>query len=334
MPKKIAFFEVEEWEKESLRKAFGKEDLSIFESKLDDDSLKKIRNVEVLAVFIYSKITKDVLKRLPKLKLIVTQSTGFDHIDLKACREKNITVCNVPFYGENTVAEHTFALILSLSRNVHKAFVRTLTGNFSLEGLRGFDLKDKTIGIIGAGHIGLHVIKMAKGFGMHVLAFDMHKDTFLEEVLHFRYTELDELLRKSDIISLHAPFNKHTKHLINKKNINKIKKGAILINTSRGGLVETEALVKALDTGRIGGAGLDVLEDEDLIKEERQLLSKDFSKEKLERLVKEHILLHRENVVITPHIAFNSNEALKRILDTTIDNINNFFKKKPENVVS
>jgi D-lactate dehydrogenase len=265
--------------------------------------------------------------------LISTRSTGFDHIDLKECSERNITVCNVPFYGENTVAEHTFALILALSRNIHKTYVRTIINNFSLEGLRGFDLKGKTIGIVGAGHIGLHVIRMAKGFGMNALAFDLRRDNFLSEVLGFEYCTPEDLFRRSDIVSLHAPLNEHTKHMINRSTFRTFKKGSVLINTSRGGLIDTEALIEALDSGILCGAGLDVLEGEELLKEEKQLLHDKLKQDTIKGLILSQNLLSRENVVYTPHNAFNSHESVMRILETSLQNITSFQAGKPENVV-
>jgi D-lactate dehydrogenase len=307
--------------------------LGLHSEEIYADILKEIKPCEVISVFIYSKTTKDLIQKLPKLRLIATRSTGFDHIDMKACKAKGVKVANVPHYGENTVAEHTFALILSLSRNIHKAFIRTTHVDFSLEGLQGFDLKGKTIGIVGTGRIGLHVIRMAKGFGMKVLAFDVKKDSFLSEVLDFEYVPLETLLKSSDIISLHRPYNEKTHHLINRERIHRIKKGALLINTARGGLVDTHALTKALDSGILGGAGLDVLEEEEMIKEEKELLSKNYPEDKLRLLVQNHILLHRENVVITPHMAFNSREASDRILETTLSNIENFILGTPQNLV-
>jgi D-lactate dehydrogenase len=320
---KIAFFELHDWEEKYLRERLREHQ---FVSPDDPDA-------EVVSPFIYTKLTAEALNRWPKLKLIATRSTGFDHIDVAECARRGIIVCNVPFYGENTVAEHTFALILALSRKVHEAFVRVRAGNFSLDGLRGFDLKDKTIGVIGAGHIGLHVIRIARGFGMKVLAFDVRRDNFLAEVLGFEYAELDSLLSRSDIISLHAPYNPHTHHLIHPGNIGKIKRGAILINTSRGGLVDTDALLKALDEGILAGAGLDVLEGEEAVLEESALLSDKTNPELLRRAIQNHLILKKPNVVFTPHNAFNSQEALERILDTTADNIAAFVAGAPKNVV-
>jgi D-lactate dehydrogenase len=330
---RIIFFEIKGWEKNFLKRNLKGHYLEFYGEQLNLENAKKAKDFDAISIFIYSKMDSQTLEKLPKLKLIVTRSTGFDHIDLKSCKRRRITVCNVPFYGENTVAEHTFALILSLSRNIHKSYLRTLRRDFSTEGLKGFDLKGKTLGVIGAGHIGLHVIRIAKSFGMKVLAHDINRDEFLAEVLGFEYVSFKELLNKSDIITLHVPYNKHTHHLINRDTINMIKKGAILINTSRGGVVSTEALIEALDRKILSGVGLDVLEGEDLIKEEKQLLYDQKKMKDLVKLVRDNILLSRDNLVFTPHIAFYSNEALERILETTVRNITAFLSGNPQNVV-
>ncbi len=333
---KAVFFETQPWERRYLTKALKSARITADFSPepLTEQTLARAKGAPVVSVFIYSRVTPALLKRLPSLRFIATRSTGFDHIDLRACQARNVQVANVPAYGENTVAEHTFALILALSRNIHKAYVRTIRGDFSLTGLQGFDLKGKTIGVVGAGRIGMHVIKMAKGFGMEVLAYDMRQDPFLSEVLGFRYVPLEELLRQSDIVSLHLPYSTSTHHVINRRMFQRMKRGALFINTARGGLVDTNALVWALDQGLVGGAGLDVLEGEELVKEERQLLEQDFPKERLITALKNNILLHRENVVITPHIAFDSREALQRILDTTLSNITAFLSGSPRNMVT
>jgi D-lactate dehydrogenase len=330
---KIVFFEIQGWEKSLLKQQLRGHQLAFVAEPLSPKNSNQAHNADIVSVFIYSKINKLLIGKLKKTKLIVTRSTGFDHIDVAACRKKKIAVCNVPYYGENTVAEHTFALVLALSRNVHKSYVRTIRDDFSIDGLKGFDLKGRTLGVIGAGHIGLHVIKIARGFGMNVLAYDVHQDPFVAEILEFRYVSLETLLGRSDIVSLHVPYNKATHHLINKKNIELFKKGAMLINTARGGLVETEALIKALDDKILAGAGLDVLEGEDIIKEEKQLLYDNKQAEVLASFVKDHILLDKDNVVFTPHIAFYSQEALERILATTSQNISQFLAGKIQNVV-
>jgi D-lactate dehydrogenase len=301
---------------------------------MNEASLAKCKACEAISIFIQCKVDKKVIAKLPKLRYVATRSTGFDHIDLEACKARKISVSNVPHYGENTVAEHTFALILSLSRNIHKSYLRTTRENYSLDGLEGFDLEEKTIGIIGAGRIGLHVIKIAKGFGMNVLAYDVCRDEFMAETLGFKYVTLPQLLKSSDIITLHAPYCKSTHHLISKKNMKSIKKGALLINTARGGLIETDALISAIDQGIIAGAGLDVLEGEDIIMEEKRLVF-DRAKEKdMISLIRNHILLSKEEVVYTPHIAFYSREALLRILDTSLDNLASFAEGKLINSVS
>ena len=330
---RVAFFEMKNWEKNYFKKKLKGHMLKFFAETLNLGNVNAIKDFDAVSVFVYSKVDAQIVAALPNLKLVATRSTGFDHIDLEACREKKIIVSNVPSYGENTVAEHPFALILSLSRNIYKAYTRSLRYDFTIEGLKGFDLKDKTLGVIGAGRIGLHVIRIAKGFGMNVLAYDVNQNNLLSEVLGFEYVSLEELLSKSDVITLHVPYNNFTHHLINKDRVKLMKKGAILINTSRGAVVDTEALIEALNKGILAGAGLDVLEGEELIKEEKQLLYDQKKLEVLSNLVKGHILLSKENVVFTPHIAFYSQEALERILEITVQNILTFSSGNPKNVV-
>jgi D-lactate dehydrogenase len=330
---RIAFFEIKDWEERYLKRRLKGHFLKFSNKPLSSENVQEINDFDLLSVFIYSTINAQIIRQVLSLKLIVTRSTGFDHIDLEECRKSGITVCNVPSYGENTVAEHTFALILSLSRNICRTCVRRLGYDFSIEGLKGFDLKGKTIGVVGAGRIGLHVVRIAKGFGMNVLAYDAYQNKLLSEVLEFEYVPLEELLKESDIITLHVPYNKSTYHLINKDTLKLVKQGAILINTSRGSVVDTEALIEALDKKMLAGVGLDVIEGEELIKEEKQLLYDPKNLEVLSSLVKSHILLSRDNVVFTPHIAFYSQEALERILETTVQNITSFISGKPQNTV-
>lgn len=330
---KIAFFEVKNWEKAFLRKQLRRHALKLITEPLTPATLPHAKDCEAIATFIMSKITREILAKLPKLKLITTQSTGFDHIDVRAAKKRGIVVCNVPSYGENTVAEHTFALILSLSRKIHKSYVRMLRNDFSMENMLGFDLKDKTLGVIGAGHIGMHVIRIARGFGMRVLAYDAQPNQLIAEVLGFAYAPFEKVLQSSDILTLHVPYNAQTHHLINKKSIHLIKKGAVLINTSRGGVVDTNALIEALDKKILSGVGLDVIEGEELIKEENHLAQHPQRKKELSILVKDHILLHKDNVVYTPHIAFYSREALQRILETTVENILAFAVGTPKNII-
>jgi D-lactate dehydrogenase len=212
---KIAFFEMKQWEKAYLEDKLAEHDLLFFEDTLDISDVNTIEGVDAVSVFIYSNVTSEIIEELPNLRLIATRSTGINHIDLDICNQKGITVANVPVYGENTIAEHTFALILSLSRNIHKSYVKGLKRDFSIEGLKGFDLKGKILGVIGTGNIGLHVVQLARAFGMNVLAFDIQEKRFIAELLDYSYTTLDELLSSSDIITLHIPLNEHTRHIIN-----------------------------------------------------------------------------------------------------------------------
>jgi D-lactate dehydrogenase len=330
----IIFLEVESWEDDFLMKFCP----SVWQGRFypeeaDRIALEKISDAAVLSVFIYSDLDAALLSRLPNLKMIATRSTGYDHIDAAYCRENGITVCNVPTYGTNTVAEHTFALILSLARKIYPARERTVRGDFSFQGLQGFDLMGKTLGVIGTGQIGRYVIRIAQGFQMRVLAYDPRPDPSLAEQLGFQYVDLNDLLAGADIISLHCPLTPDTRHLIGREQFHKMKRGVLLINTARGGLVDTETLLWALEEGIVGGAGLDVLEEEEAIREERELLSKHFDEGKLRSVVRNHILLKRDDVIITPHIAFNSREAVERILTTTLDNIAGFLEGTPRNRV-
>lgn len=313
---KIGVFEVEKWEEQFLKEAFPKATFYFSKSPLSLRNVSKYKQIDTAVVFIHSKITSTILDRLPKLRLITTQSTGYDHIDLGACKRRKITVCNVPAYGARTVAEHTFALLLALSKKLVESVERTRKGSFSLAGLRGFDLQGKKLGVIGTGRIGQEVIKIAKGFEMKVIAYDKYKSKGI------KYVSLNRLLKEADIVTLHVPYLKETHHLLDKKAFSLMKKGAYLLNTSRGGVVDTSALVWALKNGRLAGAGLDVLEEECALEEETQLLKGHFLKQcDLSTVVLDHQLLKMKNVLITPHNAFNTKEALWRIAEVTVRNV-------------
>jgi len=290
--------------------------------------------VAVLSVFVGSRVDQPLLDACPDLRLVATRSTGYDHVDLAACAARGVAVANVPTYGENTVAEHTFALILALSRNVHKAWVRTQRGDFSIQGLQGFDLRGRTIGLIGVGHIGLHTAKIARGFGMRVLAADPRPQPLLAELVGFGYVELEELVASADIVSLHAPLLPATRHLVDRELLKRFKRGALLINTARGGLVDTEALLWALDEGILAGAGLDVLEGEELLTEDRRRLALERDEASLRVLVENQLLAGREDVVVTPHVGFDSVEAVQRIAEVTAANVAAFLAGNPQNLVS
>jgi len=318
---KIAFLEVKDWERDYLTSQLGDCELYFSSERLSQGDRPALGAFECLSVFIYSPLNRQVLAGLPALRFVATRSTGFDHIDIDYCRERGVGVAHVPSYGEYTVAEHTFALILSLSRNVHKSWRHVLEGKFELAALTGFDLKGKTLGVVGAGKIGLHVIKIGRDFGMRVHAHDVRQDDFLAELLGFQYVSLDQLLAESDIVSLHLPHTPTTYHLLNRERLGQMKRSALLINTARGQLVDTDALMEALSAGSLAGAGLDVIEGEELITEEKALLHQAQPVEALRAIVRNTLLLKRDDVVFTPHNAFNSCEALLRILDTTVANI-------------
>ena len=323
---KTAFFEIKDWEAAYLKERLPDQDLQFFTNVIDMKNLPTERGFEIISIFTGSKIDKPILDSFPNLKLIASRTTGIDHIDQESTKAVGVVVKNVPTYGENTVAEFAFALLLSLSRRVLDSAMRVKNkGSFTSDGLQGFDLAGKTIGVVGTGHIGQHVIKIANGFGMKVIGFDVVPNRVLESQLNFQYQDFESLLKNSDVITLHVPYLPSTHHLININNISLIKKGAVLINTARGSIVETAALVKALNEGILSGVGLDVLEEETELKNMRQLiLESDLDDKDLRTLLSNHILIDMDNVIITPHNAFNTKEALTRILNTTIENIQSF----------
>lgn len=333
---KIHYFSGEPWEEAIVREKLADQEIIFHDGSITTHSDLTDLNALILCTFIESRIGEAELNRFPAVKLIATRSTGFDHIDLTAAKARGIVVANVPFYGENTVAEFTIALLLALSRRIIDADERVReTGTFSPTGLRGFDLAGKTIGVVGTGHIGAHVIRMAQGFGMKVIGFDAYPNTEISHALNFPYVSLPELLAASDIVTLHVPYNEHTHHLINRENIRIIKKGAYLINTARGAIVETQALIEALQSGRLAGAGLDVLEEEgDLADEVVFLTAPHPREEELRTVLKNHYLINHPRVIVTPHIAFNTTEAVERILNATILNIQNFAVGSPTNIVT
>jgi D-lactate dehydrogenase len=329
----IAFFELEKWEEEYIKTNLKDNEVLMVSEKLTQETAANYTNAEIISIFIYTNLNKELIDKLPNLKFVATRSTGFDHIDLDYCKQKGITVSNVPTYGAHTVAEHTFALILSISRKIIPSVEQARRGDFSSEDLQGFDLAGKTLGIVGTGNIGKNVAKIALSFDMHVLAFSRTQDPELVSK-GVQYLPLDEVLGKSDVVSLHLPHTKETEHIINLSNINKFKKGVILINTARGSLVETQCILEGLEKGIFSAVGLDVLEEEAHLKEEREFLSTEYLKTAdLKTELINHVLLTRDDVVITPHNAFNSKEAVEEILESTVSNINNYLNKTPSNVI-
>lgn len=288
---------------------------------------------EILGVFVDSIINKKVFSRLPNLKLIVTLSTGYDHIDLKEAKRRSIPVCNVPSYGDYTVAQHALMLILALSKKLFQSAKRVKEGDYDFHGLRGFDLQGKTIGIVGTGRIGFRLIQMLVGWDMNVIAYDPHPKKELTEQYNFTYVPFNKLLSSSDIISIHVPLLPTTHHLIDKSAIKKMKKGVHIINTARGGIIDSEALLWGLEHDIIGSAGLDVLEDEDLLEDPLKLLCGNCTKEHTRTSLMNNLIIDHPRTIVTPHNAFNTTEAVKRILDTSVENIKCFLRGETQNNV-
>jgi len=328
--KHLVFIDREKWDRDFIKKRFKNHRLT-FLTRLG--AFDKIKDADVLSVFINSKVTDKVLAKLPRLQFIATRSTGFDHIDLASCKKRGIKVSNVPTYGENTVAEHTFGLILCLSRKIYQASSRTRLGDFTIDELMGFDLKGKVLGVVGAGNIGKHVIRIALGFEMEVLVADPCLGDKEIRRLGAVKVELNALMKKSDIITLHCPLCKATEQLINKNRIGLMKKGSLLINTARGELMDTTSVLAALENGTLAGVGLDAIEGEQYIKNEDEVLDGKINTQALKVMIENHVLIKHPNVIVTPHIAFNSQEAVERILRTTAENIEDFAKGKPKNLV-
>jgi len=336
---KIGFFgprfnKKEELEKK-LRQAGITSDIYFSEQVIDEEHLPEDKNFDILCVFTDSTINAKVFESLPALKFIAVEATGFDNIDLKVASEKGVLASNVPSYGENTVAEFTFGLILNLSRKIFECVDQIKEiGNFRVDSLTGFDLNGKVLGVVGTGHIGKHVIKIAKGFDMEVFAFDAYPNESLSGELGFAYVSLPELLAGSDIITLHVPYMKETHHLISTKEFEQMKNGSYIVNTSRGAVIDTAALIKALRDKKLAGAALDVLEEEGVVRDEMEFLKRGRTEEHdMKTVLANHILVDMPGVLITPHNAFNSREAFQRIEDTTVSNIKLFLDGKPDNIV-
>lgn len=329
MDYKIAFFGVKSWERGVIEKEISRLDtfgVGIFEKEIQDD-IELAKKYDIISPFIYSVLDKSVLNKLPNLKMVATRSTGMDHIDGDECKKRKILVSNVPVYGSNTVAEYAFALLLAITRKIVVAHQSVEEGEFSPEGLTGVDLYGKTLGVIGCGKIGQNVVSIARGFGMKVLGVDDYKDPKMIKKSGFKYVDLETCLEEADFVTLHVPAIPETFHMINKKNIKLMKKGSFLVNTARGAVVETEAIVWALNNKILAGVGLDVTEEEMLVDSMSVVMSKKITRDNLQEVLSFHMLRDRDDVVFTPHNAFNTKEAIERIVKTTVENINQFIKK-------
>lgn len=310
---KVAFFDAKPYDIPSFEKFGGENSIrfKFYETKLNEDTAELAKGCEAVCVFVNDTVNAAVIDRLCQLgvKTLALRCAGYNNVDIKYAKDK-IKVVSVPAYSPYAVAEHAMALLLTSIRRVHKAYIRTRDHNFSLNGLTGFDLHGKTVGVVGTGKIGRIFINICRGFGMNVIAYDKFpaKDSGIE------YVELDELFSRSDIISFHCPLTDETYHLIGEKSIDKLKKGVVIINTSRGALIDAEALLEGIKARKIGAACLDVYE------EEADVFFQDFSghiiaDDTLARLIS------MPNVIVTSHQAFLTEEALSNIAETTVNNI-------------
>lgn len=333
----IVFFEAEDQEEEAARAGLGqRHDVRCTPLTLTQKTAPAHAAAAVLSTFVHSRLDAQVLNLFPDLRLIASRSTGVDHIDLDHCRNHGITVCNVPDYGATTIAEHAMALLLAASRHLVVAATRTRQGDFSLHGLRGFELYDKTLGVLGTGRIGQRAMAIARGLGMHVLAHDLHPKTETATTLGCTYVALDELLAQADAITIHLPSTTQTQNLIAAPQFALMKRGIVLINTARASIVDAGALICALEQGIVAAAGLDVLPEERLLRDENALFQPGGSPAgaDLHALLASHVLMQHPNVLVTPHNAFNTHEAVARIMATTIGNILAFEQGKPCHVVA
>lgn len=307
----------EPWEAEHFRRHWSAEELTLYPAGTAAETVDA--TTRVLSVFIHTPVRVAALERLPQLKLIAIRATGYDHVDLDYCRAHNITVCNVPAYGERTVAEYAMGLLLATARHIVPSTLRLQREwRGDVQGLRGVDLHGKTIGIIGTGRIGRNMGQMTTGFGMRILAYDLAPDHAWASAVGATYAPLDTIYREADVLSFHAPLTNNTRHLFNHDSLTLIKPGVILINSSRGGLVQNTALLAGLAQGLIRAAGLDVIENEHLIGKDEP--AGDIA-------LMQQILAHPA-VIASAHNAYNSVEALERIISTTIHNMHCFAQQR------
>lgn len=319
---KVAVFSTKSYDKEYLDHANEglEHELVYFEASLREKTVRLAENFDAICVFVNDVLSPEVIDSLAKfnIRAIVLRCAGFNNVDLESASRNNIRVMRVPAYSPNAVAEHAVALILTLSRKTHKAYNRVREGNFSIERLTGFELSGKTAGVIGTGRIGATFASIMKGFGCKIIAYDTYPNQALKET-GLRYVPLDEVFRQSDIISLHCPLTPETYRLINKNSLDMMKKGVMVINTSRGKLIDTDAAIVSLKEGRLGYLGIDVYEQEE------KLFFKDLS----EILILDDKILRLmtfPNVLVTAHQAYFTDKALTQIADTTIQNLTDLEK--------
>lgn len=322
---KVSFFSAKPYDKtffSEANKAYGFQ-LEFFETHLGPHIVNLVENTQVVCVFVNDKVTAEVIKVLAAkgVKIIALRCAGFNNVDLGACKEYRLKVCRVPAYSPEAVAEHAVALIMTLNRKTHKAHNRVREQNFSLNGLLGFDLHGKTIGVVGTGNIGQAFCKIMLGFGCKVMAFDLIANKDLEG-MGVTYHPLMEVFEQADVVSLHCPLNDQTRHLINPTTISRMKKGVMIINTSRGGLIDTQSVIKGLKAAQIGYLGIDVYEQED------KLFFKDLSSDIIQDDEIQR-LMSFPNVLVTAHQAFFTAEALTEIAHITLNNVLELSTGKP-----
>ncbi len=317
---KLAIFSTKSYDKEYFEKLKpnSKIEVSYFKTALNEDTSKLSKGFDAVCVFVNDRINRSVLSKLKKngTRIVALRCAGFNNVDLKAAEEFGIKIVRVPSYSPNAVAEHAMALILTLNRKTHKAYNRIREGNFSLDRLTGFNIQGKTIGVVGTGQIGKAFCRIMLGFGAKILAHDLYPDKQLEES-GIEYTSLDELFEKSDIISLHCPLTSETKHMIDEVSLDKMKNGVMIINTSRGALIDTKAAIRALKSKKIGYFGIDVYEQEESL----------FFYDHSENIIEDELIMRLisfPNVLITSHQAFFTREALEQITATSYQNIIDF----------
>jgi D-lactate dehydrogenase len=333
----VTFFDVAEEAHAPLRKALRAH--PAWEARLVTDPLQEQNAVlaqgsEVVSAFGTSRVTAGVLDKLPALRLIATRSTGYDHIDLESAAARGISVCNASGYSEDTVAEYTLGLLIALLRHLPATLRRCYHGDFSRIGLTGSDLRGKTLGLLGAGRIGARVARLAYAFGMRLLACDPKPDEALRRECGVTYLALDELLPQVDALSLHLPYSGATHHLLNAQRLSALKPGAVLINTARGGIVDSRALARLQAEGHFGGLALDCFEGEEVWLSALAPLPSHYPPSQIDQAMNSFRLQLGDNVILTPHNAFNSREALQRGIDVTLENIQAFLDGHPRNLVN
>ena len=335
---KIVYFDVDAYEKTYLEKQNnGKYDYYLTDKSLN--SLESIpeeyKDARIISCFTTSRVGKDVLKQFTKLELIALRSVGFNHIDLDYCNERGIVVENTPNYGNKSVAEFAFGLMIDVCRKITLSYNDYKTMEINVQNLIGTELGGKTAGVVGLGAIGKEFARLAYGFDMKILGFDISEKQELKELYNVEYVDFDTLLTNSDFISLHAPLTTQNRHMFNKEAFKKMKNSAVIINTARGEHIETQALYNALMNKEIAGAGLDVLESEETISDTDYLTDINrLNVHTLKQTVLNTRLQQLDNVIITPHIAYNTKEAIQRILETTMSNIDNFVEGVVDNNVN